>query len=200
MATVGKIKDFNPQTEPFLTYVDHLQLYFKANRVSEDKKVAMFLTVIGPKNYSIINDAVAAPEKPKDKTLQELMDILKTHFDPKPLVIAECFHFHKRIQKPTESLSEYVAELRRLAVTCDFKAFTDDAIHDCFVCGLKNESTQQHLLTQADLRLKDAVEKAINWEAATQTAAQQTSGRKPPPSRKWGGGAPGEVRVLLLWP
>ena len=96
--------------------------------MSEDKKVAMFLTVIGPKNYSIINDAVAAPEKPKDKTLQELMDILKTHFE---LVIAERFHFHKRVQKPTESLSEYVAELCRLAVTCDFKAFTDDSIRDC---------------------------------------------------------------------
>ena len=107
MATVGKIKEFNPQIEPFSTYVDRLQLYFEANGVSEDKKVAMFLMVIGPKNYSIINDAVAAPEKPKDKTLQELMDILKTHFDPKPLVIAERFHFHKRVQKPTESLSEY---------------------------------------------------------------------------------------------
>ena len=106
MATVGKIKEFNPQTEPFSTYVDRLQLHFEANGVSEDKKVAMFLTVIGPKNYSIINDDGAAPEKPKDKTLQELMDILKTHFDPKPLVIAERFHFHKRVQKPTESLSE----------------------------------------------------------------------------------------------
>ena len=126
MVTVGKIKEFNPQTESFSTYVDRLQLYFKANGVSEDKEVAMFLTVIGPINYSIINDAVVAPEKPKDKALQELIDILKTHFDPKPLEIAEHFHFHKRVQKLTESLSEYVAELRRLAVTCDLKAFTDD--------------------------------------------------------------------------
>ena len=137
MATVGKIKEFNPQTEPFATYVDHLQLYFEANGVSEDKKVAMFLTVIGPKNYSIINDTVAAPEKPNDITLLELMDILKTHFDPKSLVIAGRFHFHKRVQKPTESLSEYVAELRWLAATCDFKAFTEDTICDCFMCGLK---------------------------------------------------------------
>ena len=73
-----------------------------------------------------------------------------------------------------------------LAVTCDFKAFTDDAIHDCFVCGLKNESTQQHL-TQADLKLKDAVEKAINWEAATQAAEASTF--------EWGRCAPGEVSM-----
>ena len=41
MATVGKIKEFNPQTEPFSTYVDRLQLYFEVNGVSEDKKVAV---------------------------------------------------------------------------------------------------------------------------------------------------------------
>lgn len=104
MATVGKIKEFNPQTELFSTYVDRLQLYFEVHGVSEDKKVAMFLAIIVPKHYLIINDAVAAPENPKDKILQEIMDILKTHFDPKLLVIAEHFHFHKRIQKPTEPL------------------------------------------------------------------------------------------------
>ena len=169
MATVGKIREFNPQAETFSTYIERLELYFEANGVAEEKKVAMFLTLIGARNYTILKDAVA-PEKPKDKSLEDLVKVLKTHFDPKPIVIAERFHFHKRVQHPGESLSEYVAELRRLATNCDFGTFLDDAIRDCFICGLNNESTQQYLLAQSDLTSKSAVEKAINWESAQKTS------------------------------
>ena len=60
---VGRFNEFNPDSERFSTYVDRLQLYFDANSIADDKKVPVFLTVIGNKNYSILNDHFA-PDKP----------------------------------------------------------------------------------------------------------------------------------------
>ena len=54
-------------------------------------------------------------------SLADITTKLSEHYDPKPLVIVERYHFHKREQAPTESLAEYVAELRRLAAKCNFE-------------------------------------------------------------------------------
>ena len=45
-----------------------------------------------------------------------LMSVLKKHFDPKPLVIAERFRFHQHAQNIGESIAEYVAELRQFTI------------------------------------------------------------------------------------
>ena len=50
----------------------------------------------------------------KDKTLDEIVDVLTKHYEPKTLVIAERFQFHRRNQAVGESVVEYVAGLRRL--------------------------------------------------------------------------------------
>ena len=72
-----------------------MTLFFTANAIADDKKVAVFLTVIGSKTYSLVRSLVA-PELPKDKSFDDLVAVLTQHFEPKPLVIAERFHFHKR--------------------------------------------------------------------------------------------------------
>ena len=56
MSIVGKIQEFKAETEIFSTYVERLKLYFDAKSVSEDKKVLVFLTVIGAKNYALLSD------------------------------------------------------------------------------------------------------------------------------------------------
>ena len=89
-------------------------LYFDANLVPQDKKVAVFLTVIGAGNQALPSDHFA-PDKPKDKSLDELIGVLKGHFEPEPIVTAERFQFHKRDQRCGEIIATFVAELRSLA-------------------------------------------------------------------------------------
>ena len=71
-----------------------------------------------------------APAKLHAQSFDDIVNALLDNFEPKPLVISERFHFNKRQQGPNESVAEYVAELRRLSVHCEFGAFLDDALRD----------------------------------------------------------------------
>ena len=61
-----------------------------------------------------------APTKPQEKSFAELSTTLKNYYEPKPIVITKCFHFHRRNQASGESVAEHVAELRHLATHCQF--------------------------------------------------------------------------------
>jgi len=118
-----------------------------------------------------------APDKPKDKTLAELNQLMQTHLSPKPLEIAERFRFHKRDQHDNESVAEYVAELRRLADTCNFGAYLNNALRDRLVCGLRSEAVQKRLLTEEKLTFDKAQTVAISMEVATRDAQELARGR-----------------------
>ena len=100
--------------------------------------------------------------------MDALVEVLKKHFEPKPLIIAERFTFHRRNQSPTESILKYMAELRRLAVHYEFGNYLDQALRDRLVCGLRSENIQKRLLTEADLTLARAVGLAQGMEATHQ--------------------------------
>nr|XP_042911732.1 uncharacterized protein LOC122272296 [Parasteatoda tepidariorum] len=60
---------------------------------------------------------------------------------------------------------------RRLALTCSFGAFLDEALRDRFVCGLNDENMQKRLLAKKDLKLSDATEIAVATEIANADAS-----------------------------
>ena len=57
-----------------------------------------------------------------------LVQTMKAHLDPQPIVIAQRFKFHQRCQKCDESISQFVAELCKCAEYCDFQDKLDEAI------------------------------------------------------------------------
>ena len=152
-----------------LSYLERVSLFFDANGVPADKQVSTLLTVIGPGNYGIIRSLVA-PALPKEKSYDQLVAVLVNHFQPKPLVIAERYRFYQRCQAPGETVQDFVADLRRLAITCDFGEFLDQALRDRFVCGLKSEQIQKVLLAEDSLTIDRALELAQAKEAAARDA------------------------------
>ena len=132
-----------------------MQLYFEA----DDRKVAVLLTVIGAKTYETLRSLLA----PRDKSCDELKATLLKHYDPQPLVIGGRFRFYQRSQKSGEFIADFVADLRRLSIKCDF---LDQALRDRFVCGVRNEALQRKLLTESDLTIKQAQELAQSMESA----------------------------------
>ena len=175
MASYGKLSEFHPEAESISAYLERVELFFTANSIADDKKVAVFLSVIGGKTYSLLRDLLA-PEKPQDKSLSVLFKKLKEHYEPKPLVIAERFYFHRRDQGANESIAEYIAELRRLATNCEFGEYLNDALRDRLVCGLRNTGIQKRLLSEASLTLAKAGEIAQGMEAAEKNAKRLQGG------------------------
>ena len=115
-----------------------------------------------------------APDLPQDKPLADIIQVLEKHFDPKPIVIAEWFHFHQRNQLPSETVADYVAELHCLSTHCDFRDHLNDALHDWLVCGLRSEGIQKWLLAVKDLMFQDAQDIAQVMESARQDKARQS--------------------------
>ena len=68
-------------------------------------------------------------------------------------------------------MGQYLVALRKLAGSCEFGQFLDEALRDRFVCGLKHEYIQKHLLSQKDLTLNKAVELAQGLEQASAQAS-----------------------------
>ena len=103
--------------------------------------------------------------------------MLRSHFEPEPIVIAERFNFYKRDQKSGESIPNFVADLRRLAANCKFGTHLNDALRDRFVCGLHSESVQKKLLLEKNLTMATAVELAISVQSAEATTLAMHSGK-----------------------
>ncbi len=92
--------------------------------------------------------------------------VLKAHFSPKTLVVAERFRFYRRNQGPEENVADFIVALRKLATKCDFGEILNDALRDRVVCGIRDENTQKRLLSEATLTLNSAVDLAQSLESA----------------------------------
>ena len=133
--TIGTLTEFKPESEKIEAYLERVQLFFIDNTIAEDKQVTVLLTIIGSSTSALLTSLLAL-RKPREKSFAELSEILCRHFDPKPLVIAERFHFHRRNRVSDESISEYVAELRRLVTHHEFGNYLQQALRNRFVCGI----------------------------------------------------------------
>ena len=78
-------------------------------------------------SYALLLNLLS-PVPQKTKSFRDIVDILRQNFEPKPLVIAERFRFHHRGQGPGESVANFVAELRLIAMNCEFGTHLDEAL------------------------------------------------------------------------
>ena len=108
------------------------------------KSKLIFLTVIGNETHSLSRNLLA-PESPAGKTVKTLSETLTDHLKPQPLIIAERYTFYFRDQSENETITEYLAELRKLTLNCEFKDYLDQALKDRFVCGLQNNNIRRRL-------------------------------------------------------
>lgn len=93
MAQIGRLDEYKPENESWSAYIERsIELFKIANDVDDTKQVATLLSAVGASTYGLLRNLVQ-PAKPKDKTFEEIVNILKAHFEPKPLIIAERFQF-----------------------------------------------------------------------------------------------------------
>ena len=137
----GQISEFQPELESIETYEQRVRMFLQANNVT-DKAVPVLLSIIGASNFALLS-SLLAPEKTANKTINELLETLRTHFTQKRVTIAERYKFYNCSQGQDESAAQFAGELRRLATHCNFGSFLEQALRDRFVCGLKNAAAQK---------------------------------------------------------
>lgn len=151
MPHIGHIGEFDPKAETLESYLERVDEYFIVNNVGKvaadatqaqqtaaaRQKSAALNSIIGRSTYAVLKD-LTKPDKPNSKSYEELCTLLKNHYQPKTIQVAEAFRFHRCVQQEGESVTSYSARLRGSADNCGFGNFLGRALRDQFVCGIKS--------------------------------------------------------------
>ncbi|UYV73853.1 K02A2.6-like [Cordylochernes scorpioides] len=113
----------------------------------------------------------------KEQPYERLIQRIKLHLAPRKRVIPQRCRFLKRIQLENQSVSEYLRELRHLAMDCTFGEMLEVMLRDRFVAGIKSESLQKKLLQEDDdVTLDRVFSIAVSFELAEQNAKELQDG------------------------
>jgi hypothetical protein len=167
--SIGKISEFNVRTDSWKMYVERLEQYFVVNEIKVEKQVPTLITVMGAECYELLVN-LCTPDKPTNKTFKQLTDILEQYLQPKPSILSERYKFRHRKQN-NETISEYVAVLKKMSKTCEFGSWLEDSLRDQLVCGISSETIRQRLFTEDQIDFRRAYALAVSMEAAEKDAA-----------------------------
>ena len=110
------------------------------------------------------------PNKPNDKTFDELIEVLRKHYSPKPNIIVCRFRFNTSVRNKGESVASYVARLQQLSEHCTFGTELNDMLRDRLVCGINHVPIQKRLFAESNLTFKKAFEIAQAMESVEKNA------------------------------
>ena len=136
---------------------DSWKSYTIATKLDQkDKKIvaATLLSVTGKECLHVCRNLPMTEDERQDADV--ILTKLGEYFEPKKNTIYERYVFNSRSQKPGESFDQFLAELRKLAATCQFGTFEDEMLRDRIVTGLRDHSQRKRLLRDTTLTLEKA--------------------------------------------
>ena len=125
----GTLEQFVPgPSASFTRYVERVKIYLRANGVEDDvRQRDIFLTVIGPACYDRLVDLLA-PRSPSEVSFDDLVNVLKTYYDPKPSKRVQRFYFYNRVQLARRNL------LRPISRSCGDLLNIVNLVHSWMRC------------------------------------------------------------------
>ncbi|CAG9131885.1 unnamed protein product [Plutella xylostella] len=161
------------------------QQWFLANDIGTgddkagSKRRAILLSSLAEPTYKLIRD-LALPKSVGTLSYNNVVELLDGHFETKKCGFAERCKFYGATQARGESLADWAARVRGLALHCDFGASTlEEALRDRFVLGMQSGPERDLLFTKAmeDLTLSKALELADGVRAARAGSQQEAPGQ-----------------------
>ena len=152
------------------THILNSQIFFfEVNRISDESHgKAILLSSCGITTYKLLK-GLTVSSKPEEKSFDELKQLMLHHQNPRPNMIAERFKFNSRVRNADESVSMFVAELRKLIQYCEYVESLNDMLRGRLVCSINHE---RHLFSEGSiLTLEKPLDIALSLESAiSQTA------------------------------
>ncbi len=133
----------------------------KLDGASNGEQVAMFQSRMSMEALKLYNQ-LDLPETP---TLKDIIEKMDAQLISEINETYERYCFNMRSQHPDEPFDTFVADLKELAKTCNFKDLNDSLIRDRIVMGIHNKETRKQLLAVKKLTLADSIDMCKAAEA-----------------------------------
>ncbi|XP_036150440.1 uncharacterized protein K02A2.6-like [Monomorium pharaonis] len=168
--------EFRLHKDDWETFTEQMEQLFIANDTKEEKKAAQILVRVDTEAFKLMKQLLA-PDKVATKKYDDIVKVMNKHLNPKPSEVMERCKFNQAKQEESESVADFAAKLKKLALNCNF-ADIKTALRDQFVCGLKEQSTKVELFKKTDLDFETAYKEAIAREAAEKNAKSSLTALK----------------------
>lgn len=150
-------------------FSEKMECFFLTKNITEDKiKVATLVTRLDNDAHALLKQLVA-PAKITEKQYKDLIETMTDQLAPKPAEAMERCTFHTAMQESQESIAEFTARLKKLALNCNFDSL-NTALRDQLVCGIKDKETRIRLFEEKNLTFEKAQDIATTREAAVTNA------------------------------
>lgn len=160
--------------------------------MEEANKSAILITHLTDESYRLLRNLVF-PSDLETLSYKDLVKSLNVHFTPKRCTFADRAKFYSATKTPDETLGDWAARLRGLAITCDFGTALETVLRDRFVLGLASGPERDKLFSEdaASLTFARALEVAEQAASARQgkesVPAVNASVKEEPIFRMWTG-------------
>lgn len=142
----------------------------KYEELSNTRKQAYFISFCGSEVLEAAW-ALVAPQPVASGPWDVLLSKLRDHYATAPSCIARRHAFHHRNQAEGESISQFVAALRSVALYFQFRDL-DNVLLDRVVCGVRDLHLQCCLLAKPDLMVQAVLDEARAAEISELSLAE----------------------------
>lgn len=156
---------------------EHLKFYLTATEAdgkADNVKTSMLLTLIGPKGRELYESFdLSEDEKLK---LDPVLKKFDEYCNPRKNITILRNKFLVQRQGEDQSFNDFVADLKRLSLDCEFGNLRDDLVKDMIVTGVHDSQLRERLLRTSDLTFANAVKIGVAYdESKVHTSALKKS-------------------------
>ena len=166
---------FNPpqdanQAQAWREWKEQFELYLLAAEkqdTGDAVKIGMLKYAMGPE-WIKVSKTFTYETAGDDKKFDKVMEKFTEHFEPKKLLKAYVTRFQRRIQGPSESLSDYISSIRELASQCEFGDSEQTQICIQISNGVRDKKLRESLW-EDDLALEDIIKRCHKFDQLRET-------------------------------
>lgn len=129
------------------------------------RRAAILLSCIGTDAYDIFR-GMAFPNDNDKHDVDKIMLAFDKFCIGEINVSYERYVLNKRVQEANESFDNFLSDTRHLIRSCEYGNLADSVVRDRLICGVKDESLRQKLLTVRQLDLAKAIDMCRANESA----------------------------------
>ena len=143
--------------ERFRSEWNNYEVATELDNASGKRRAAVFLACIGSAAHSVFRSFKFDSEE-DTSNVSKIIEAFNRYCIGETNITYERYVFNQRTQQPGETIEDYVADLRKLANTCQFDQLEDSLIRDRIVVGIRDDTTRRRLLQQKKLTLSEAID------------------------------------------